>query len=129
MRTQGESERGLSSFHELTVWQEANALARHAFGVADGMPPGYAFLADQLRRAASSVPLNIAEGNGKPTRREYLRFLGIARGSLNELDAIAELLRDSRHATPEAIETLGRHVARCGRLLTALIHSLEVRPE
>jgi len=116
------------SFHDLTVWQEANAMARHAFTVADAMPPGYAFLADQLRRAASSVALNIAEGNGKPTRREYLRFLGIARGSLNEVAAIEAMVRGTSVATAENARALGVHISRVGRLLAALIRSLSSTP-
>jgi four helix bundle protein len=117
-------ERGARSFHDLTVWQEANAMARHAFVVADAMPPGYAFLADQLRRAACSVPLNIAEGNGKPTRREYLRFLGIARGSLNEVAAIEAMVRDTHVATGDNVRALAVRIGRVGRLLAALIRSL-----
>jgi four helix bundle protein len=116
---------GPRSFRNLKVWQEATMLAQVALDIADAMPPGYAFLADQLRRAGTSVPLNIAEGNGKPTRREYGRFLGIARGSLNEVEAIVEIVRRREVANGSAIEALERHVAHTGRLLTALINALE----
>jgi four helix bundle protein len=117
--------RDARSFRDLVVWQEANALAKAAIRVAAALPAGYGFLADQLRRAATSIPWNIAEGNGKPTRRDYLKFLGSARGSLNEVEAAAELLRGTDLAPAEQVDALIRHVTRAGRLLAALIESLE----
>lgn len=56
-------------------------------------PSGYGFLADQLRRAASSVPLNFAEGYGRATLREQRRFFIIARGSASEVAAILDVAR------------------------------------
>ena len=55
------------------------------------LPSGYGFLADQLRRAASSIPLNFAEGYGKRTPKEQRRFFMIARGSTNEVAAILDV--------------------------------------
>ena len=55
------------------------------------LPLGYGFLADQLRRAASSIPLNFAEGYGKRTPKEQRRFFMIARGSTNEVAAILDV--------------------------------------
>jgi four helix bundle protein len=55
------------------------------------LPFGYGFLADQLRRAASSIPLNFAEGYGKRTPKEQRRFFMIARGSTNEVAAILDV--------------------------------------
>jgi len=115
-------------FRDLTTWQEANALARTALTLADRMPRGHTFLADQLRRAATSIPLNIAEGNGKPTRREYLRFLSIARGSLNEVEAIVELLRGNPRVPATLMDTLLLQLGRTSRLLAALMQSLHPSP-
>ena len=56
-------------------------------------PTGYGFLADQLRRAASSVPLNFAEGYGRVTQREQRRFFIIARGSASEVAAILDVAK------------------------------------
>jgi four helix bundle protein len=55
------------------------------------LPYGYGFLADQLRRAVSSIPLNFAEGYGKRTAKEQRRFFMIARGSTNEVAAILDV--------------------------------------
>jgi len=57
------------------------------------LPPGYGFLADQLRRAASSVPLNFAEGYGRVTAREQRRHFIIARGSASEVAAIFDVAK------------------------------------
>ena len=59
--------------------------------VLHALPLGYGFLADQLRRAAASIPLNFAEGYGKRTPKEQRRFFMIARGSTNEVAAILDV--------------------------------------
>jgi len=106
------------------VWQEANLLARRAAQVCDRMPHAYLFFADQLRRASATVPFNIAEGNGARTRPQYLRYLGHARSSLNEVEAGVEYMRDTPIASRTDIDVLTLHVMRTGRLLAALIRSL-----
>src|SRR5207248_2881810 len=79
---------------------------------------------DQFLRAAMGVPRNIAEGNGTSTRSEYLRYLGIARASLNEVEGDVERLRGTSIATPPDVDAMALHVMRTGRLLAALIRSL-----
>ncbi len=59
--------------------------------VARNLPRGYGWLADQARRAAGSIPLNIAEGLGRPSRAERRRFFEIAIGSAHELEACLEV--------------------------------------
>lgn len=100
-------------------------MAQGALDLADSMPPGYAFLADQLRRAATSVPLNVSEGNGKPTRKDYLRYLGNARGSLNEVDSIVELLRGRPFSDLARLDALATRIVHTGKLIAALRRSLE----
>jgi four helix bundle protein len=75
------------SYRELLVWQKAKALAVDVFGATETFPrPQLYGLTSQLRRAAVSIPSNIAEGQGRLTLGEFLHFLGQARGSLLELD-------------------------------------------
>src|SRR5438105_703298 len=83
------------SFRDLRVWQEAVALRREVWRVVGAWPTEYADLADQMRRASRSVHANIAEGNGKSSRRDYVRLLHDARGSLQELESDLEALRGS----------------------------------
>jgi four helix bundle protein len=80
-------------FHEkLDVYRLAVQLTAASVIISARAPKGYASLADQLRRASISVPLNIAEGMGKPTRTDKARFHGIARGSAMECGAILDVL-------------------------------------
>jgi len=72
---------------DLLVWQHAIALVTIVYRVTSAFPDSERFgLIAQMRRAAVSVPSNIAEGAARNTTKEYLHFLGIARGSLSELD-------------------------------------------
>jgi len=113
------------SFRDLRVWQAAVALQHEVSRVVAAWPAEDAFLADQMRRAARSVHANVAEGNGKASRRDYLRFLAVSRGSLQELEADVASLRGATTPTsPEDVELLARSIRNVGRLLAALIRSL-----
>ena len=81
-------------YHErLDVYQLSIQHAALANTIAQTFPKGYAALADQLRRAAMSIPLNIAEGVGKTTKAEQARFHAIARGSATECAAIMDVAK------------------------------------
>jgi four helix bundle protein len=84
----------MASFRDLKVWQHAMRLAVECAKVAKRFPDEeQAALADQLRRAAHSVPLNIAEGASRKGPREFRRFLDTARGSLCEVQTALEIAR------------------------------------
>lgn len=73
--------------HELKVWQEALDLAQQVYAWTDTFPTEERYgLISQMRRASVSIPSNIAEGAARTTRREFLHFLSVARGSLAELE-------------------------------------------
>ncbi len=81
--------------HGLMAWQEAMEVARAVYSLTGAFPPDERFgLTAQLRRAAVSVPSNIAEGCARGSTKEMLRFLFIARGSLSELDTQLRLASD-----------------------------------
>lgn len=72
---------------ELLVWQEAIALVKLVYQISSSFPKEEQFgLIAQMRRAAVSVPSNIAEGAARISRKEFVQFLAIARGSLSELE-------------------------------------------
>lgn len=79
--------RPIRDYRDLIVWQQAIELAQACDKVADALPRKAWRTAQQLRDAAESVHLNIAEGNGRPTITDYLRFLATADASLNEVQS------------------------------------------
>jgi four helix bundle protein len=73
------------------IYRRSMQLVEIARDTQDQLPTGYAFLADQLRRAASSIPLNFAEGCGKSTPRDRRRYFHSARASAYEVAAILDV--------------------------------------
>ena len=113
------------SFKDLIAWQRAVEMTRAIYLLTSAFPASERFgLTDQLRRAAISVPSNIAEGYGRSTRGEYLQFLGHARGSNCEVETqlvIAACLGFGTAASRAAAEKMCTDVS---RLLGGLIKSL-----
>jgi len=111
--------------HErLEVWRDAMSLVESVYRVTRQFPEDERFgLTTQLRRAAVSVPSNIAEGAARRSTMDYLRFLSIARGSLSELDTQLQIAQRLNYYIQED-ET--RHLAdRTFARLNALIRSLD----
>ncbi len=110
--------------HErLEVWRDAMDLVEAVYRFSSLFPDSERFgLVSQMRRAAVSVPANIAEGAARRSRQEYLRFLSIARGSLSEVDTHAQIAQRLQFAGSD--ETLAELVDRCFAKLTALMNSL-----
>src|ERR1041384_3393031 len=86
------SESVIRSHRDLIVWQKAMDLVMSVYKFTDDFPKRETFgLCSQIRRAATSIPANIAEGQGRRLPGEFLQFLGNARGSLLELDTHLEV--------------------------------------
>lgn len=84
--------------HELRVWQDGIALVKLVYGVTASFPKEEVFgLTSQMRRAAVSVPANIAEGAARSTSKEFAQFLSIARGSLSELETLIVISTEIGH--------------------------------
>jgi len=116
----------IKTFRDLIAWQKAMAMAREVYRLTRPMPAEERFgLTSQMRRAAVSVPSNIAEGYGRQSTDDYLRFLRMARGSLAELDTQIELALglDMIQGPEPTIEILRE----TDRVLQGLIRSLESR--
>lgn len=102
-------------------------LASLTYRVTSNFPASERFgLTAQMRRAAVSIPSNIAEGAARQGRREYLRFLGIARGSIAELGTQCKLAARLGFLEPSRIPT--EHIDRVFARLNALIKALGTEP-
>lgn len=77
----------IQSYQDLEVWQLAMSLAEECYRITQGFPREELFgMVSQIRRAAASVPANIAEGQGRQHTKEFVQFLSVARGSVKELE-------------------------------------------
>lgn len=116
-------------YRDLVAWQKSYALALECYKLARVFPSSEQFgLTTQLRRAAVSVPANIAEGNGRMYRGDYLRHLRIAHASLKELDTHLQFAKDLAYLPSKDADTVLALVAEVGRILGGLIKSLDVLP-
>jgi four helix bundle protein len=116
----------IRSFRDLEVWQAAMDLVVAVYDVATELPSSERFgLASQMRRAAISIPSNIAEGHAfRTSRKAYRRHVRIALGSLAEVETDTELTSRLRIAAPERLEAIVQSVNRTGQLLHGLLRSL-----
>jgi four helix bundle protein len=118
----------MDSFTELEVWQRAHQLVLEIYEETKSFPSIERYrLTDQLCRSASSVPANIAEGTGRNTLKEYVQFLYIARGSLEETKYHLILSRDLGYLSSEGFDKLLEGYNEVGRMLNGLINSLKER--
>lgn len=118
------------SYRELIVWQKAMVLARHAYLLSCDLPKNEAYgLLAQIRRAAVSVPSNIAEGHGRLTDLQFRHFLGNARGSLYEMQTQVELAADLAYLDETRSRELLDRASEVARLINGLITSLGRSPK
>lgn len=101
------------SFKDLVVWQKSHALALAVYRTTAAFPKTEVYgLASQMRRAAVSVPANIAEGFGRSSRPDKSRMLNIAQGSLDELRYYLLLAADLGYPVDDSVVTLANEVGR-----------------
>ena len=107
-------------YRNLIVWQKAMQFSKRVFGLIDQFPAAEKYaLTDQVRRAAVSIPSNIAEGCGRASNRDYAHFLSIARGSLYETMTQLELAQSLGYI--DAIKDVEELASEISRMLTSLI--------
>ena len=116
----------MQRFTDLKVWQRSHALTLEIYRFRATFPTDERFgLVSQLRRAAVSVPTNIAEGSKRQSSPDYARFLNIAEGSLAETEYLLLLSRDLGYLKHEACEHPLAEVADVARMLHALRTKVE----
>ena len=116
------------SYRDLEAWKAAMNLLLATYAVARQLPQTERFeLSAQMRRAAVSVPSNIAEGQATGPGGRYRHHVRIALGSLAELDTELEAVRRLEYSSEEALRVVAEHLAQAGRLLHGLDRSLRRR--
>ena len=116
----------LKNYKELKVWQKSYRLCLDLYRITKKFPKEERYgLTSQIRRAAVSIPSNIAEGYGRKTIADYLRFLYIAYGSTCELETQLLLSGDLNYANQENLKGLKDGIEEVERMLKALIKKLE----
>jgi four helix bundle protein len=114
-----------SSFRDLRVRQESIKVATDVYRAAAEFPKHELYgLAQQMRRAAVSVPSNIAEGKGRRTDREFRQFLFTARGSLMELETQLVIAKELQYLPTTDMDTLQEQASDVGRALSGLIKAV-----
>lgn len=115
----------LHSYKDLVAWQKARELVREIYRHTEGFPSHEIYgLTSQLRRAAVSIPSNIAEGQGRLTVGEFKQFIGHAKGSVFELETQVLISCDLGYLSCEAAQELVNRVQEVGRILSGLLASL-----
>ena len=112
-------------YRDLIAWQRGMMLVKSEYVVTRQWPNEERFgLTDQTRRAAVSIPANIAEGKGRSGPREYAHHLSIAHGSRCELETLLLIAFDQGYASKPDIESLITQSEEVGRILRGLLKSL-----
>ena len=116
----------IRSYRDLRVWKEAMNLAEAACRLAGQFPKHeiYGFTS-QVRRAAASVPANIAEGYGRESKGAYVQFLRVAQGSVKELETHLLLAARIELTSYAVIDPILRQCETVGKMLRGLIRSLD----
>lgn len=118
-------EKKTQSFKDLIAWQRAMDLIPAVYGLLRGFPKEERFgLNDQIRRATVSVSANIAEGQGRHSPKEFIHFLGVARGSLAELESLLIAAQRLGYITKTQLDESTELITTIRRPLFGLVQKL-----
>ena len=113
------------NFDKLLVWQRAHSLVLKIYEVTNSFPKEEIWgLTSQIRRSAVSVPSNIVEGKARGSRKDFKRFLLIARGSLEEVKYQSLLEKELKYMNEEQYEEITVMIEDVGRLLGGMIRKV-----
>ena len=121
----GMDKQQVESWRDLEVWKLAHNLVLKVYEITKCFPNDERFrLIDQICRSAASVPTNIAEGKGRSSLKEYLQFLSIARGSVEEVKYLLLLCRDLGYIPESTYSEMADEYDQVARMLNGLMRSL-----
>ena len=115
----------MKDYRELRVWERAHGLTLRIYKATENFPQHERYgLAGQLRRAAASIPTNLAEGCGRGTDGELARFVQIAAGSASETDYLLRLCHDLEYIAGDNYVALSEELIEIRKMLTSLIQRI-----
>lgn len=118
----------MNSYRDLKVWQMAMKLTEDIYRITESFPSRETYaLANQLQRAAVSIPSNIAEGHARSSTKEYLRFVSISQGSLAEAETQLELAHRLGYIPEARLLALFEQTKEIGRMLHGLRGALTAK--
>ena len=113
---------------DLEVWKKSHELVLKVYAISKRFPKNETYaITDQIRRAVTSIPANIVEGQSKNTTKEYLQFLYNARGSLEEVRYFLLLSKDLGYLDETVLQALEGDAGMLSRMLNRLIKSLSAK--
>ena len=117
----------MRSYKDMHVYARSYEAAKEIYALTKTLPKEEQYgLTSQMKRAATSIPLNIAEGYGKQSgTRELLRFLQMARGSCAEMEVLLSFVKDFGYIKPEEYEAKSKQYEEIGKMLTGVMKGLE----
>jgi four helix bundle protein len=118
----------LQTYRDLAVWQKAMDLAVASYEATKPFPREEMFgMTSQIRRAAASIPANLAEGQGRRSTRDFLHFVSVARGSLKEMETHLILSHRVGLLSKQKLDALLQQCEIISRMMTGLRKNLERR--
>lgn len=116
----------MHNYLELKIWQRSRALAKAIYQLTESFPGDQQYgLTSQIQRAAISIPSNIAEGAGRNSSKEFMRFLDIANGSAFELETQLFLSSDLGYANVDQVENIILELKEIQKMIFKFRSSLE----
>jgi four helix bundle protein len=116
----------IKTYRDLLVWQKSMALVTEVYKLSKLFPDEEDYgLTSQMRRCAVSIPSNIAEGYGRNSTSDYVRFLRVASGSLYELQTQAEIALNLRYLKKSDFDKLYESSREIERMLSSLVRKLK----
>jgi four helix bundle protein len=116
------------SYRDLLVWQKGIVLAKVTYELTSRFPSEEKFgLISQMRRAAVSVPSNLAEGQARHTTGDFVRFISNAEGSIAELDTQLVIAEELKYCTPADVSAVSERILELRKMLNSLRRRLSLR--
>ena len=116
----------INSFKDLKIWQKSMLLISQIYSLSNGFPASEKFgLTSQINRASVSIASNIAEGWGRESKKSFVQFLKISRGSLFELDTLLIIAVNQNYLKDSDYDQLLIQVNEIGKMINSLIFSIE----